>query len=149
MSVIKHLLLWVVSRGQQSTGKNFAWCFGHDETLRFPDTFNCLFEIEWASFYNKQAAWAKCFRWGYWQKQPLEVFCGKGVLRNFAKFTGKHLCQSFFLNKVAGLRPVFCTKNFRYYDRCCFLNSNPILASKHFLHREEVLWETLNTILFV
>ena len=27
----------------------------------------------------------------------------KGVLRNFAKFTGKHLCQSFFFNKVAGL----------------------------------------------
>ena len=22
-----------------------------------------------------------------------EVFCKKGVLRNFAKFTGKHLCQ--------------------------------------------------------
>ena len=29
----------------------------------------------------------------------------KGVLRNFAKFTGKHLCQSLFFNKVAGLRP--------------------------------------------
>ena len=25
----------------------------------------------------------------------------KGVLRNFAKFTRKHLCQSLFLNKVA------------------------------------------------
>ena len=24
----------------------------------------------------------------------------KGVVRNFAKFTGKHLCQSFFFNKV-------------------------------------------------
>ena len=33
-----------------------------------------------------------------------EVFCKKGVLRNFAKFTGKHLCQNLFLNKVAGLR---------------------------------------------
>ena len=29
----------------------------------------------------------------------------KGVLRNFAKFTGKLLCQSLFLNKVAGLWP--------------------------------------------
>ena len=28
-----------------------------------------------------------------------EVFCRKGVLRNFAKFTGKHLCQSLFFNK--------------------------------------------------
>ena len=28
----------------------------------------------------------------------------KGFLRNFTKFTGKHLCQRLFLNKVAGLR---------------------------------------------
>ena len=28
----------------------------------------------------------------------------KGVLRNITKFTGKHLCQSLFFNKVAGLR---------------------------------------------
>ena len=28
-------------------------------------------------------------------------FVRKGVLRNFTKFTGKHLCQSPFLNKVA------------------------------------------------
>ena len=32
----------------------------------------------------------------------LEVFCKKGVLRNFAKFIGKRLCQSLFFNKVAG-----------------------------------------------
>ena len=31
------------------------------------------------------------------QKQQLELFCKKGVLRNFANFTGKHLCWSFFL----------------------------------------------------
>ena len=43
----------------------------------------------------------------------------KSVLRNFAKFTGKHQCQSLFLNKVAGLKPatllhfVFC-RNKRY-----------------------------------
>ena len=30
----------------------------------------------------------------------------KGFLRNFAKFTGKQLCQSLFFNKVAGLRPL-------------------------------------------
>ena len=32
-----------------------------------------------------------------------EVFCKRGVLENLAKFTGKHLCQSPFFNKVAGL----------------------------------------------
>ena len=34
-----------------------------------------------------------------------EVFCKKGFHRNFAKLAGKHLCQSLFFNKVAGLRP--------------------------------------------
>ena len=29
-----------------------------------------------------------------------------GVLENFAKFTGKHVCQSLFFNKVAGPRSV-------------------------------------------
>ena len=33
-----------------------------------------------------------------------EVFCKKGVLRNFAKFTRKHLCQSLLFDKVTGLR---------------------------------------------
>ena len=40
------------------------------------------------------------------QKQRPGVFYKKGILKNFTKFTGKHLCQSLFLNKVAGLRPV-------------------------------------------
>ena len=44
------------------------------------------------------------------------VFC-KGVLRNFAKFTGKHLCQSFFFNKVADLRPATLLKK-RLWHRC-------------------------------
>ena len=30
-----------------------------------------------------------------------EVFCQKGILRNFAKFAGKHLCQSLLFHKVA------------------------------------------------
>ena len=30
-----------------------------------------------------------------------EVFCKKDVLRNFAKFTGKYLCQGLFFNKFA------------------------------------------------
>ena len=29
----------------------------------------------------------------------------EGVLRNFAKFTGKHLFQGLFFNKVVGLSP--------------------------------------------
>ena len=30
------------------------------------------------------------------------LFCEKGVLRTFANFTGKHLRQTLFFNKVAG-----------------------------------------------
>ena len=46
-----------------------------------------------------------------------EVFCRKDVLRIFAKVTGKHLCQSLFFNKVAGLRLttcIFIKKRLRY-----------------------------------
>ena len=32
-----------------------------------------------------------------------ELLRKKGVLKDFAKFTGKHLCQSLFLNKVVTL----------------------------------------------
>ena len=39
-----------------------------------------------------------------------EVFCEDGVLENFIKFTGKHLCQSLFFNKVANLRPAALLK---------------------------------------
>ena len=34
------------------------------------------------------------------QKQPSEVFFKKGVYINFANFTEKHLCWSFFLIKL-------------------------------------------------
>ena len=37
------------------------------------------------------------------QKQSPNVVCRNGILRNSAKFTGKHLCQSFFFNKAVHL----------------------------------------------
>ena len=39
----------------------------------------------------------------YGSSRP-EVFCKKGVLKNFAKFTVKHLCQSLFFDIVYGQR---------------------------------------------
>ena len=41
-----------------------------------------------------------------------ELFYKKGVLRNFAKFTRKHPCQSLLFNKFAGLRPATLLKRF-------------------------------------
>ena len=46
-----------------------------------------------------------------------EVFCKKGVLINFTKFTRKHLCQGLFYNKVAGLSPATLSKK-RLWHRC-------------------------------
>ena len=46
----------------------------------------------------------KNFLRNYRSSRP-EVFCKKGVLRNFAKFTGKHLSQGLCFNKVARLWP--------------------------------------------
>ena len=45
----------------------------------------------------------------------------KGFLINFAKFTGKHLCQSLFFNKVAGLRSATLLKK-RLWHRCFPVN---------------------------
>ena len=39
----------------------------------------------------------------YFRSSCPEVLYKKGVLKNFPKFTGKHLCRSLFFNKVAGL----------------------------------------------
>ena len=50
-----------------------------------------------------------------------ELFCKKGVLRNFTTFKGKHLCQSLFFNKVAGLRPASLLKK-RLWHRCFPVN---------------------------
>ena len=43
-----------------------------------------------------------------------EVLCEKGVLENFTKFAGKHLCQSLFFNKVADLAPSGVISNNRF-----------------------------------
>ena len=45
----------------------------------------------------------------------------KGVLRNFTKFTGKHLCQRLLFNKVAGLRPATLLK-MSLWHRCFPVN---------------------------
>ena len=65
-----------------------------------------------------------------------EVFCKKGVLENFTKFTGKHLCWSLFFNKVAGLRPESILKK-RLQQRCFPLNLVKFLKNSFF---KEHLW---------
>ena len=58
--------------------------------------------------------WSKCNGTGTFSKLEKSLyrsshptaFCKEGVLKNFAKFTGKHLLQRIFLNK--GCRPQVC-----------------------------------------
>ena len=38
------------------------------------------------------------------QKRPPEVFCEKGVCKNFTNFTGKHLSWSLFLIKLQAFK---------------------------------------------
>ena len=72
----------------------------------------------------------------------------KNFLRNFAKFTGKHLCQGLFFSKVAGLRPTTLSKktlwhrcfpvNFAKFPRAPFLQS----TSKQLLLRPLIYFYT-------
>ena len=56
-----------------------------------------------------------------------EKFCKKGVLRNFAKFTGKHVCQSLFFNKET-LAKVF-SRDFAKFLRTPFSYRTPPVAA--------------------
>ena len=60
----------------------------------------------------------------------------KGVLRNLIKFTGKHLRQSLFLNKVAGLSPAALLEK-RLWHRCFPANLVKFLRTPIFT---EQLW---------
>ena len=65
-----------------------------------------------------------------------EVFCKKGALRNFAKFTGKHLCQSLIFNKICWLRIANLLK-MRLLHRCFPVNFAEFLRTPFFA---EHLW---------
>ena len=50
----------------------------------------------------------ECFKWDYnpFEKHPPTVFHKKAILKNFAIFTGKHLCSlEPLFNKVAEVKP--------------------------------------------
>ena len=51
----------------------------------------------------------------YYRSSRPEVFFKKGVLRNFTKFTGKHLCQSLFFSQVLSCEFCEICKNTFFY----------------------------------
>ena len=60
-----------------------------------------------------------------------EVFCNKGIL--YAKLIGKHLCQSLFFNKVAGLRSAILLKKGLWHT--CFPIKFAKFSRTNFFHR--------------
>ena len=65
-----------------------------------------------------------------------KVFCKKGVLKNFSKFTGKYLCEKLFLNKVADLMPTALLEK-RLSNRCLPVNFTKFLRTPFLI---EHLW---------
>ena len=63
-----------------------------------------------------------------------EVVCKKGVLNNFAKFTGKHLCQRNFFNKVT-LAQVFSSE-FGEITKKTFSYRTPMVPASY----PSILW---------
>ena len=57
-----------------------------------------------------------------------EVFCKIGALRNFVKFTGKHICQSLFFDKKGILAQVLCCE-FCQFSKNTFAYRTPTVAA--------------------
>ena len=92
--------------------------------------------------FGGMATWEKS-RKSYSQKQLPDVFYKKGVLKNFAKFIGKHLCQSLSFNKFAGLRPAALLKE-RLWYKCFPVNFAKFLRTPFFTKH---LWTTVSVFI--
>ena len=70
----------------------------------------------------------------------------KGALRNFAKFTGKHLWQSLFFNEVAGWGDCFWSFS------CLLLKTSRLLAyfisTEKWNEKREIPWRSSNIYFF-
>ena len=81
-----------------------------------------------------------------------KVFCKKGALGNFTKFAGKHLCQSFFFNKVTGLRPATLRKK-RLWHKCFICEFCEILKNTYYFRTplmaaSEISYENIDRVLW-
>ena len=103
----------------------------HKQTLRGKFVWNISRFTKFQKISTTKISVSKIILWRELiiQKQAPEVFCKKGVLRNFVKFTGKHLRQSlrpatllkkrlwqrgFPVNFAKFLRTSFVTEHLRW-----------------------------------
>ena len=72
----------------------------------------------------------------------------KKVLKNFTKFTGKHLCQSLFFDKFAGLRQLQACILSQIFGICCRCYSLTYFNNKDYLTKKRLsLIETIKLII--
>ena len=63
------------------------------------------------------------------RSSPMEVLRKKGVLKNFTKFTGKHLCQSCNFIKKQTLAQVFSCEFCEIFENTYFYRTPLVAAS--------------------
>ena len=81
----------------------------------------------------------------YWSSHTV-VFCKKGVIKNFAKCTGKFLRQSLFLNRVEVQSPESLFKT-RFWHRWFFVNFAIFLRTSFFFRTTQLRLLIFVTIL--
>ena len=81
-----------------------------------------------------------------YRSSRLQVFCEKCVLKNFAKFIGKHLCRSLFFNEVAGLNLATLLKK-RHWHRCFPVNRTLTVAVSSKVACQ-LYWNRTSTLVF-
>ena len=79
----------------------FIWDIFHSKCVVLHNYTDCIQKSVCTkeTWITKVGIMVFVFKVFYRSSRP-EVFCKKVVLRNFTKFTGKHLCQRLFFNKV-------------------------------------------------
>ena len=83
------------------------------------ESIKCLINFKKMKCFFLLMTLYKATHWNIYQFRSSHRRCSvkKGAFGNFAKFTGKHLCQGLFFNKLAGLIPATLLKK-RLRDRC-------------------------------
>ena len=77
-------------------------------------------------------------------KQPPKMLFKKGALRNFAKFTGKHLCQSLIFNKAGGLE--FCEFSKNTFSTEHLQTTDSVASCISFSIKARILLQSLNLV---
>ena len=137
--------------GQNCTTKSQHWTKLHNQITTLYKTAhrnhntgqNCTTKAQhWTKLYNQITTLGKTAQRNHSEVQVLrssrpEAFCKKCVLRDFAKFKGKRLCQILFFNKVVGLRSaqmfslaqMFSCEFCEIFKNNFFNRTHPVVAS--------------------